>query len=566
MPPQSRITPDRAVLVGALLAALVYIQDVLYDFILDDIPLILTNESIASWRNWKMAFVTHIFASTNPTVPLGFAALHYRPIYKLWQMLNEQLFGSVLPWWHITSLLLHVGVTLLVYQIGIKLLRERWTAALAALLFAFHPIHVESVAYVTASTDLLVTLFALISCLAYFRFREEDASPLYFIASVLAAALAMLSKETAVMFPWLLVAYEALRETSPRTPQSWKRFLWTLPYFAVVGAYAAVRTLLFGLNSGPGPGGSRLAALLDIPLVLIAYLHNLFWPFQLSFFYPAEWGSQWTFLRGVVVVLAMMAAILLWHRYRDRSGVRLQLLWAGILFLPAVLGVYAFMREDWVHDRHMYLVSVPVCLIAAALLTDARLPAKACVIVSSMVLAILLIDTAVQVPRFSDDTTIYVSALKVAPRSLLAHRYYGEALWTYGRYEEGLREFRIVIELSPQSSEAYERYGAALAEIGRDDEAKAEYAKALRWSTHPIPFRAFLLSEMAQIELKRSEFPEAAGHMREAVQIAPQTLNYHSLLAQALSQQGHTQEADEEMRLEASIRQRVVQEQRTSRD
>jgi hypothetical protein len=221
---ESRITPDRVVLVGAFLAALAYIQDVRYDFILDDIPLILMNESIASWRNWKAAFVTHIFAAKSPTLPLGFAAMHYRPVYKLWQMLNEQFFGSVLPWWHLTSLLLHVGVIVLVYQLGIKLLKERWTAALAALLFAFHPIHVESVAYVTASTDLLVTLFALISFLAYFWFREEGASLVYFIISIFAAAMAMLSKETAVMYPWLLVAYEAMRETAPETQRSWKRF------------------------------------------------------------------------------------------------------------------------------------------------------------------------------------------------------------------------------------------------------------------------------------------------------------------------------------------------------
>jgi tetratricopeptide (TPR) repeat protein len=566
MPSPFRITPDRTVLVGALLAALAYLQDVRYDFILDDVPLILMNESITSWRNWKTAFVAHIFAGKNPTLPLEIAAVHYRPVYKLWLMVNEQLFGSVLPWWHITSLLLHLGVTLCVYQLGITIFKERWTAALAALLFAFHPIHVESVAYVTASTDLLVTLFALISFLAYFRFREEGASPIYFIASVLAAALAMMSKETAVMFPWLLVAYEALRETPPGTQQSWKRFVWTLPFFAVVGAYAAARTLLFGLNTGQGPGGSRLAALLDIPLVLIVYLHNLFWPFRLSFFYPSEWGSQWTLLKGAATVLVMVAAIFLWIRYRGRSGVRLQLLWAAILIVPAVLGVFTFVREDWVHDRHMYLVSVPVCLIAAALLTGPRWPAKASVIVSTLALAILLIDTVVQVPRFSDDATIYASALKVAPRSVLAHRFFAERLWTYGRYEEGLREFKISTELSPQSSADYERYGAALAEIGRDDEAMAEYAKALHWSTRPTPLRAFLLSEMAEIELKRSEFPEAAGHMREALQIAPQTLNYHALLAQALSRQGRIQEADEEMRVEASIRQQLVQDQRASRE
>jgi hypothetical protein len=566
MPSPLRITPDRAVLVGALLAALAYIQDVRYDFILDDVPLILLNESIASWRNWKTAFVTHIFADKSPGVPKAIAAVHYRPVYRLWQMLNEQLFGSVLPWWHITSLLLHVAVIFLVYQLGIRLLKQRWTAALAALLFAFHPIHVESVAYVTASTDLLVTFFALISLLCYSEFRAESASPIYFVASVFAAAMAMMSKETAVMFPFLLVAYEALREGPSGWKQRGKGFVWTLPFFVVVGAYAVVRTLRFGLNTGPGPGGSRLTAFLDTPLVLVVYLRNLFWPFRLSFFYPVESVSEWTFLKGVTLGLVVAVTIFLWSRYRDRYGVRLQLLWTAILFVPAVLGVYTFVPEDWVHDRHMYLVSVPVCLLLATLSTDSRWSARTSVIASSIVLAILLIDTAAAVPRFSDDATIYASALNVAPRNRLVHEHYAEALWSYGRHEEALREFKITTELSPNSDAAYERYGAALAEIGQDSEAMTEYSKALRCSSPPSAFRAFLLSEMAVIDLKHSQFPQAAGYLREAVQIAPQTPSYHALLAQALGLEGLRKEADAEMRAEAGIRQQFLLEQRSSRD
>jgi protein O-mannosyl-transferase len=566
MSSQSRVTPDRVVLVGAVLAALAYIQDLRYDFILDDIQLIQMNDRITSWRDWKTAFVTDIFSSKSPTIPVEAAAIHYRPIYKLWQVLNQQLFGFAVPWWHLASVLLHVIAIVLMYQLGIKLLKGHWTAALAALLFAFHPIHVESVAYVTASTDILVTLFALISLLAYSRFREKGASPLYFVASVLTAALAMMSKETAVMFPWLVVAYEAHRETPPGEQRSWKRYLWTAPFFAVVAAYVAARTLLFGLNAGTGPGGSRIAALLDTPLVLIAYLHNLLWPFRLSFFYPAEWGSQWTLLKVAAIILVMLTAFFLWNRYRGRSGVRLQLLWTAILFMPALLGVFAFVREDWVHDRHMYLVSVPICLIAAAILTDPRWPAKASVIVSSLVLAILLADTAIQVPRFSDNVTIYTSALKVAPHNLLAHDFYAAGLWMYGRHEEGLQEFKICTELAPRSATTHGHYGMALVEMGRDDDAKAEFARALELSPRPTEFRAYQLSQLAGIELKHSEYSEAADHLREAVQIAPQSLNYHAALAQALRHQGLTKEADEEMRFEASIRLRFVQETRASKD
>jgi 4-amino-4-deoxy-L-arabinose transferase-like glycosyltransferase len=188
-----------------------------YDFILDDVQLILMNQTIPSWHNLKMVFIADAFFVQGPSVPIAMPAMHYRPVFTLWLMMNQQLFGGVFPWWHLTSLPLNICVIFLVYKLGVNVLKERWTAALAALLFAFHPIHVESVSYVSASTDLLVTLFLLIAFLSYSRFREQGASPGYFAAAVFTAALAMLSEETAAMFPWILIAYEALRKTPPGT-------------------------------------------------------------------------------------------------------------------------------------------------------------------------------------------------------------------------------------------------------------------------------------------------------------------------------------------------------------
>jgi tetratricopeptide (TPR) repeat protein len=558
MSSQSRITPDRAVLIGLLLTAAIYCRDLKYDFILDDMPLILVNQPIPSWHNLKMAFITDIFFIHGSSVPIVLPAMHYRPVFTLWLTMNQLLFGSVFPWWHLTSLLLHICVIFLVYKLGVKVLTERWTAALAALLFAFHPIHVESVSYVSASTDLLVTLFLLIAFLSYSRFREQDASPGYLVAALFTAALAMLSKETAAMFPWILVAYEALRKIPPGRSRWWMRFVWTLPFFAVVAIYAVVRTLLFGRNLGPGPGGSRLAAIADTPLVLIVYLRNLLWSFRLSFFYPVEWASKWTLLKGAGVVFTLVIATFLWNHYRDRPGIRLQLLWTAILFVPPVIAVTTFLKEDWVHDRHMYLVSVPFCLIVAALLTDPKLPRRASVIVSSFILAVLLVATAVQIPRFSDGLSIFESALKVAPRNALAHRYFAAALYSCGHYEDAFREFRITAQLRPKDPAAYREYAEALVGVGRDEEAATEYAKALNYSASPTPYRAFLLYRLGTIDLKYSKSVAGEAYLREALQIAPETLNYHAALAEALRQQGRTQEADEEMRLEASVQKSFI--------
>jgi protein O-mannosyl-transferase len=557
--PLSAITPDRAVLAGLFATAAIYCRDLKYDFMLDDVQLVLMNQATASWHNLKIIFTTDVFFTPGPKVPINLVAMHYRPVFMLWLMLNQELFGSVLPWWHLTSLLLHLGVTFLVYELGVRMLKEPWPAAFAALLFALHPIHVESVSYVSASTDLLVTLFSLIAFLCYARFREEEgASPAYLAAATLAAALAMLSKETGAMFPWMLVAYEALRELPSGARRRWTQFAWTLPFFAVVAAYACVRTLLFGHNLGHTPGGNQLGALVDAPLVLLAYLRNLLLPFQLSFFYPVEWGTQWTFLKACGVAAILIIGALLWNHFRGRGEMQLQVLWTVILIAPPVLAVFAFVKEDWVHDRHMYIVSVPLFILIAALLAEVKIPGMASA-AAALILVILAVLTAVQVPRFSDGISIFESALKVAPDNALAHRYLAFALCSYGRYEEAFREYRITEELRPKDPTSYGSYAEALGVVGRDDEAAEEYEKALRWSPDPTPYRAFLLYRLASIKVKQSDAEDGERYLREAIRIAPDAPSYHAILADALRRQGRTREADQQMLLEARVQKNLAQ-------
>ena len=113
------ITPDRAVWLGSMLALAAYCRDLRYDFILDDEALILLNGTIDSWHNWKLLFLTDIIDSSHSVIS---NAIHYRPVYMMWLMVNNQLFGKITPWWHLTSLLLHLVVTLLVYRLGAAVL------------------------------------------------------------------------------------------------------------------------------------------------------------------------------------------------------------------------------------------------------------------------------------------------------------------------------------------------------------------------------------------------------------------------------------------------------------
>ena len=568
MPWQARITPDRAVLGGLLLTAAVYCRDLQYDFILDDVPFILMNETITSWKNWTTLFVPPVVHAHGMDV----VAVHYRPFSMLWFMVNYQLFGMVLPWWHLASLLLHLLATFLVYKVGVKVLREPWTAALAALFFAFHPLHAESVCYLFASTDLLVAVFILLAFLAYSRFRERSASRWYLVASVVAAASAMLSKETGTILPLALVAYEVMREHQPG-PQGWgRRLVWTLPFFGLVMAYATVRTLG---NLGPGPGADRLSVLWDAPLVLLVYLRNLLWEVHLSFFYPVEWISQWTFGKGLAAVLVPVAWVFLWQRYKERSGMRLQLLWMAILFIIPLACLFAFRKEDWVHDRHMYVVSIPFCLMAAVVLTDLKLPRKPSIVAGSLLAATLLVSTAVQVPRFKDELSVYESALKIAPRNILLRRFYVTALLNQVQHlrepstlrDKALSELHVNIELGPELELDYINYATALDRAGFDEKAITQYKRALQLDPldgGPTHLRATILFRLAPLELKQSNLQEAESCLREALAIDPKAIGYHAMLARVLNLRGRRQEAVEQMQLEANIKELFTREHSAS--
>jgi tetratricopeptide (TPR) repeat protein len=206
----------------------------------------------------------------------------------------------------------------------------------------------------------------------------------------------------------------------------------------------------------------------------------------------------------------------------------------------------------------MYLVSAPLFLVLAALLMGLKLPRNPSVAVGAVILVVLSVETAVQLPRFSDGISIYESALQVAPRNSLAHFYLAFALCGYGRYEEAFREFRITEELRPQDPVAYGSYAEALSQVSRNEEAAAEYEKALRWASSPTPYRAFLLYRLASIKVKESDAVAGEGYLREAIRIAPDAPSYHAILADALRRQGRTQEADQQMLVEASVQKSLI--------
>ena len=190
---------------AAILAAtfLAYAGTLSFGFVFDDTAGIVRNDSLRAWHYLPSYFTSHVWSFLYPHL----LSNYYRPFFLLWLRLNDALFG-LHPWgWHLTSVLAHLGVTYLVYRLGLKLFRDAWVAAFAGLIFGLHPVHIEAVAYVSAVPEVLSTLFALAALLAWLRAREAGSNRIWLAAALALFAAALLSKESGIMLPVFIAVH-----------------------------------------------------------------------------------------------------------------------------------------------------------------------------------------------------------------------------------------------------------------------------------------------------------------------------------------------------------------------
>ena len=181
----------------------VYLQTVTFDFVYDDHVAILLNPWLDSWSGLKHIFTGQLWGFSDAFIP----ARHYRPMYLAWLWLVQHLFTQAPGWFHLCALFTHLLAVYLAYRFARALLHDDLAAAIAAACFAIHPTKVEGVAWITAATEPLQAIFVFAALLTYLRSREskQHAAP-WTLASFLFCLAALMTKETAVVLPAIMVA------------------------------------------------------------------------------------------------------------------------------------------------------------------------------------------------------------------------------------------------------------------------------------------------------------------------------------------------------------------------
>jgi tetratricopeptide (TPR) repeat protein len=471
------------------------------------------------WRIWSD------LGATQQYYPLLHSAFWVE--YKLW--------GDALLGYHLANLLLHAAAACLVMLIMRRLaLPGAW---LAALIFALHPVCVESVAWIAEQKNTLSTVFYLSAALLYLHFDRTRRGSHYFLALAL-FVLALLSKTVTDTLPAALLVVFWWR----RGRIGWKRDVLPLLLWFALGAAAGLFTAWVERNfvgaEGPGFALTLVERFLVAGRALWFYLGKLLWPANLMFFYPrwrvdsAVWW-QYLFPLGA---LAALAGLCLLARKR-RGPLAGALIFAGTLF-PALgfFNVYPFIYS-YVADHFQYTASLGIIVPVAAGLASAVRPGarRWAVAAACLALAALGALTWRQCGMYYDIETLFQETLEHNPTSWIAHYNLGVLIaGTPGRMEEAIQHYREAARLKPDYAMAHYNLALALALSQTPDrlpEAIEEYRAALRINPDSAEAHNNLGLALSKIP---GRLPEAIQEYRSALRIDPDSAEAHNNLGIAL--------------------------------
>ena len=351
----------------ALTTLVVYSGSLFFDFVWDDWPQIVNSPIVRSWSNLPRAFGSDLWYH------MARHQVYYRPLFVAWSMLNYALFG-LRPWgWHLGALLAHVAAVASVFWLARKLGLEYWTAALAALIFALHPIHIEAVAWISAASDSMVTMFVALAFVAFLNGRDPTRTKRFawWAASFVLLACALLTKEMAVTFAALVGIYAWLHPAQGRTSPAQRvlgAVIEAMPYVLVTVAYVLLRKDALPDATGQfDPGHGMVDVVRTLPLVLSFYLWKLLVPVGLTGLYYTPYVTSAILSQVVAPILALggvLVGLWYWNRREGKSTVAFAGLWLLVALAPA-LYLRNFGDGDFVRDRYIYLPSVGFAILLA---------------------------------------------------------------------------------------------------------------------------------------------------------------------------------------------------------
>lgn len=481
-----------SILAGVVLIAIVsfviYFPALRGGFILDDEDLL---------QRCGDAGLQKIWCST--TLP------DYWPLTQSMLCLEWKAWGNNTPGYHLINLGLHFVSTLLLWRI-LRLLAIPG-AFVAALLFAVHPVNVESVAWIAQRKNTLAMLFFLLSAYAYLRSDGFGARPnkrLYAV-SLVCFVFALLSKVSVAILPPLLLLIVWWRRGVAR-----KDILKIAPYFAIALVVGMVNVWFMSHANAEGVRTVTFAQrICGAGAVVWFYLYKAIVPLDLAFIYP-KWDvdvKNWIWIAPIIFCAA--TTVVLWLTRQSKIGRALFVGW--MFFVIALLPVMGlsdtgFMRYSLVADHYQHIAIIAVCAALGAMvsrITTYKLQIATVVIIAG----VLTVKATTQATIYRDPVTLYRAAVVKNPQSWMLHGNLADELLAAGKVDEAIPQFRETLRLNPQSDDAHYFYSKALEKIGDVDGAIVELKAVTQLPVEHYQFDSY--HELAMIYLSRGDKQQA---------------------------------------------------------
>jgi tetratricopeptide (TPR) repeat protein len=457
-------------------------------------------------------------------------AANWHPLTWLSHMLDCQLYG-LHPWGHhLTNVLLHAAAAVLLLVLLRALTGRFWPSALAAALFAVHPLRTESVAWVTERKDVLSGVMFFLTIAVYAWYVRRPGSWGRYAVLALVFALGLAAKPMLVTLPLvlLLLDYWPLRRWA-----GWRRGAWLvaekIPLLALSLACCALTIWAQSQSIGRLENLSLPWRFANAAVSCVAYLGHFFFPADLLPYYrhplktiplPEIVGA------GLLLVVLSGGAVLARRKF---PYLLVGWFWYLIMLVP-VIGLVQVGKQGMA-DRYTYLPQVGIALMVAWAMADFaacwRGGRATCAVAASVTLALLLAGAWRQASYWRDSATLWSYTLAHGPSGAVAYNNFGNTLWLAGKHGEAEPYYRQALEADPAYFPAYNNLGMARHLAGDFEQAVQLYRKALEIDPNYLQSH----NNLATLLFRKGEMEEAVAHCRTTLQINPRSPNALGILA-----------------------------------
>jgi Flp pilus assembly protein TadD len=532
---------------------------------------------------WRAGFITYddpAYVTANPYVQAGLSwngmvwalttedAGNWHPLTWISHMLDFQLYGMNPTGHHLTSVALHLANSILLFLLLERMTKALWASAMVAALFALHPMHVESVAWVSERKDVLSTLFWILSIWAYTRWVEDSQRGTakgrrFYVWSLVLFVLGLAAKPMLVTLPFvlLLLDYWPLQRRQTSFTAS---FVEKIPYFVAVVASCVV-TYFVQLKGGAlkslasVPLGMRLQ---NVPVSYARYLGKTFWPAPLAIPYPIVKWPAWA-VAGAIALLLLLSWWACW-RSREQPWITVGWLWFLVTLIP-VIGIIQVGTQSMA-DRYHYIPSIGlfIAVVWAARNWGGRLAQQARPIVGVLAAVVCLVMTARQAAFWEDSQKLFLHSIQSTKNNYVAYDRLGRCAETKGQTNAAIEYFETAVRIQPNLPHTLNDLGRVLLGRGQVDEAVTRLQRAVSldpdFADARYNFGYGLLAEgrvgealdqfQAQVNLQPADFKaqnnmgtillqnglaaDAIPYLQKAIAINPIDADPHYLLGNAL--------------------------------